>query len=141
MGSEMCIRDRRDFGNFLKRWDGAFAQTLGKQLMAQAVAGLLGGAKVKKHRWTLWGLRIGNPIYVLGQTRSRSQEDLQSEGLDGTLGNSIIDVWGDQDEPGTKCTLQRGTELSNLGRARSGIELVAVPLLMLFGGLALLGLA
>ena len=132
---------RRDFGNFLKRWDGAFAQTLGKQLMAQAVAGLLGGAKVKKHRWTLWGLRIGNPIYVLGQTRSRSQEDLQSEGLDGTLGNSIIDVWGDQDEPGTKCTLQRGTELSNLGRARSGIELVAVPLLMLFGGLALLGLA
>ena len=47
---------RTDYGQYLKRWDGAYAQTLGKQIMAQAVAGLLGGARVKQHRWTLYGL-------------------------------------------------------------------------------------
>ena len=29
---------RTDYGQFLKRWDGAFAESLGKQLMASAVA-------------------------------------------------------------------------------------------------------
>ena len=132
---------RTDYGQYLKRWDGKFAQTLGKQMMSQAIAGMLGGARVKKHRWTLYGLRLGNPVYVLGQTKPRSNDALQAEGLDGTLGNSIIEVWGNEDAPGVKCTLHRGTELSNLGRSRSGFELVMLPLLMMFGGIALFGLA
>ena len=132
---------RSDYGQYLKRWDGAFAQTLGKQLMASAIAGLLGGARVKKHRWTLYGLRLGNPVYVLGQTKPRPSEALQAEGMDGTLGNSIIEVWGNEDAPGVKCIIQRGTELANLGRARSGFELVVVPMLMMLGGLGLIGLA
>ncbi len=132
---------RTDYGQYLKRWDGKFAQTLGKQMMSQAIAGMLGGARVKKHRWTLYGLRLGNPVYVLGQTKPRSNDALQAEGLDGTLGNSIIEVWGNEDAPGVKCTLHRGTELSNLGRSRSGFELVILPLLMMFGGIALFGLA
>ena len=132
---------RTDYGQYLKRWDGAFAQTLGKQLMASAIAGLLGGARVKKHRWTLYGLRLGNPVYILGQTKPRTSEALQAEGLDGTLGNSIIEVWGNEDAPGIKCIMQRGTELSNLGRARSGFELVVLPMMMMFAGLGLIGLA
>ncbi len=132
---------RSDYGQYLKRWDGAFAQTLGKQLMASAIAGLLGGARVKKHRWTLYGLRLGNPVYVLGQTKPRPSEALQAEGLDGTLANSIIEVWGNEDAPGVKCIIQRGTELANLGRARSGFELVVVPMLLMLGGLGLIGLA
>ena len=132
---------RAEYGQYLKRWDGAFAQTLGKQIMASAVAGLLGGARVKKHRWTLYGLRLGNPVYVLGQTKPRPSEALQAEGLDGTLGNSIIEVWGNEDAPGVKCTLQRGTELSNLGSSRSGFEYVVVPILLMLSGLGLIGLA
>jgi len=132
---------RTDYGQYLKRWDGKFAQTLGKQMMSQAIAGMLGGARVKKHRWTLYGLRLGNPVYVLGQTKPRTSDALAAEGLDGTLGNSIIEVWGNEDAPGIKCTLQRGTELSNLGRSRSGFELVMLPIVMLIGGIALIGLA
>jgi hypothetical protein len=132
---------RIDYGQYLKRWDGAFAQTLGKQIMASAVAGMLGGARVKKHRWTLYGLRLGNPVYVLGQTKPRPSEALQAEGLDGTLGNSIIEVWGNEDAPGVKCTLNRGSELSNLGRSRSGFELVILPIIMMIGGISLFGLA
>ena len=132
---------RADYGQYLKRWDGKFAQTLGKQMMSQAIAGMLGGARVKNHRWTLYGLRLGNPVYVLGQTKPRTSDALAAEGLDGTLGNSIIEVWGNEDAPGVKCTLQRGTELANLGRARSGFELVILPIVMMIGGIALIGLA
>ena len=132
---------RAEYGQYLKRWDGAFAQTLGKQIMSQAVAGLLGGARVKKHRWTLYGLRLGNPVYVLGQTKSRPSEALQAEGLDGSLGNSILEVWGNEDAPGVKCVIARGTELSNLGSSRSGFEYLAIPILLMLGGLGLIGLA
>ena len=132
---------RTDYGQYLKRWDGAYAQTLGKQIMAQAVAGLLGGARVKKHRWTLYGLRLGNPVYVLGQTKPRPSDAIQAEGLDGTLGNSIIEVWGNEDAPGVKCTIQRGTELSNLASSRSGFEYLVLPIMLMLGGLGLIGLA
>ncbi|MEL0100630.1 MAG: hypothetical protein VW862_02885, partial [Euryarchaeota archaeon] len=105
------------------------------------VAGLLGGAKVKKHRWTLYGLKLGNPVYVLGETRPRPSEQVAAEGLDGTLGNSIIEVWGNEDAPGVKVTMQRGTELSNVGNSRSSLEMLMAPILLLLGGIALLGLA
>ena len=132
---------RTEWGNYLKRWDGAFAQTLGKQLMAQAVAGMLGGARVKQHRWTLYGLKLGNPVYVLGEAKPRPSEELAAEGLDGTLQNSLLEVWGNEDAPGVKCNIHRGSVLSNLGRSRSGVELVMVPGLIFLGALALLGLA
>jgi hypothetical protein len=132
---------RTEWGNYLKRWDGSFAQTLGKQIMAQAVAGLLGGASVRKHRWTLYGLRLGNPVYLLGSAVPRPQEELAQEGLDGTLQNSLLEVWGHEDAPGVKCNILRGSELSSLGRSRSGMELVMVPALLLLGALALLGIA
>ncbi len=132
---------RNDWGQFLKRWDGAFAQTLGKQIMSQAIAGMLGGARVKKHRWTLYGLKLGNPVYLVGNVKPRNKQELENEGLDGTLQNSIVEVFGDEDSPGTKVTIQRGTELSNLGKSRSGLELVMVPLLLIIGGISMLGFA
>ena len=132
---------RNNWGQYLKRWDGAFAQTLGKQILSQAIAGILGGAKVKKHRWTLYGLKLGNPVYLIGNVKPRSREDLSKEGLDGKLQNSIVEVFGDEDSPGTKVTIQRGSELSNLGKSRSGLELVMLPMLLIIGGISMLGFA
>ena len=132
---------RTEYGQMLKRWEGAFAESLGKQLMAQAAANLLRGTKVTGHRWTIYGLRLGDPVYLLGATKPRPADELQAEGLDGTLGNSTIEVWGDEDAPGTKCTLMRGSELSNIGKSRSGLEMLAPPVLLMLGGLAMLGLA
>ena len=132
---------RTEYGQMLKRWEGAFAESLGKQLMAQAAANLLRGTKVTGHRWTIYGLRLGDPVYLLGATKPRPADELQAEGLDGTLGNSTIEVWGDEDAPGTKCTLMRGSELSNIGKSRSGLEMLAPPMLLMLGGLAMLGLA
>jgi hypothetical protein len=133
---------RTEYGQFIKQWDGAFAQSLGKQMMASAVAGLLRGAKVKQHRWTLYGLRSGDPVYVLGSTKPRPATEVQADPqADGTVGHSTIEVWGDEDAPGMKCTLMRGTELSNVGKSRSGFEMMAPPILLLLGGLSLIGLA
>ena len=132
---------RTDYGQMLKRWEGAFAESLGKQLMSQAAASLLRGTKVVGHRWTLYGLRLGDPVYLLGATKPRPAHELQAEGLDGTLGNSTIEVWGNEDALGMKCTLMRGSELSNVGKSRSGFEMLAPPILLLLGGLSLIGLA
>ena len=133
---------RTNYGQFIKRWDGAFAQTLGKQLMASAVASLLGGARIKKHRWTLYGLRSGDPVYVLGATKPRPATEVQADPqADGTVGHTTIEVWGNEDAPGMKCTLMRGTELSNVGKSRSGLEMMVPPILLLLGGLSLIGLA
>jgi hypothetical protein len=132
---------RTEYGQFLKQWDGAYAKSLGKQLMASVTANLLRDAQVKKHRWRLYGLRSGDPVYVLGAAKPRPAVELQGEGLDGTLGNSTIEVMGDDDGMGMKCTLMRGTELANIGKSRSGFEMLLPPILLLLGGIGLFGLA
>ena len=132
---------RTEYGQFLKQWDGAYAKSLGKQLMASVTANLMRDAQVKKHRWRLYGLRSGDPVYVLGAAKPRPAVELQGEGLDGTLGNSTIEVMGDDDGMGMKCTLMRGTELANIGKSRSGFEMLLPPILLLLGGIGLFGLA
>lgn len=132
---------RSDYGGFLKRWDGAFAETLGKQFMSSLVAGVLGGWRVIDHRWTLYGIKLGNPVYLMGEVKPRSRADIDAENLDGTMQNSIIEVWGDSDGVGQKVTLNRGTELSNIGRSRSTVEMIALPMLLFLGAICLLSLA
>ena len=86
---------RTDYGNYIKHWDGAFAESPGKQFMSSLIAGALGGWRVIDHRWTLYGIRLGNPVYVW-ENRSRL-EDIEAEGLDKTMQNTLIEVWGDKD--------------------------------------------
>ena len=46
---------RTEYGQMLKRWSGAFAESLGKQLMAQATASMFRGTRVTGHCWTIYG--------------------------------------------------------------------------------------
>ena len=82
----------------------------------------------------MYALRVGNPVYILGTTRSRPQEEIQNEGLDGTLQNTLLEVVG-EDAPGIKATLHRGSELANLGKMRSAFEIMMVPLCLTIGGI------
>ena len=93
------------------------------------------------HRWTLYGIKLWNPVYIMGEVKSRSRADIEAENLDGNLQNSIIEVWGDNDGVGQKVTINRGTELSNIGRSRSTVEMVAMPMILFLGALSLLALA
>ena len=131
---------RTNYGNYIKRWDGAFAESLGKQFMSSLIAGVLGGWRVIDHRWTLYGIRLGNPVYIMGEIRSRTNEDIEAEGLDKTMQNTLIEVWGDKDGVGQKVTLNRGTELSNIGRSRSTIEMISLPMLLFIGAICMLAL-
>ena len=132
---------RSDYGDFIKRWDSAFAKSLGQQFFAQLVAGFVGGWRVTDHRWTLYGLKMGNPVYLVGQVKSKSNAMIAEEGLDGTLPNSIIEVFGNEDGPGAKSTLKRGTELTNLGRSRSKAEMILPAMILFLGAISLLVLA
>ena len=132
---------RTDYGNYIKRWDGAFAESLGKQFMASLIAGALGGWRVIDHRWTLYGIKLGNPVYLMGEIRSRPDHEIEAEGLDKTIQNTLIEVWGDKDGIGQKVTLNRGTELSNIGRSRSTVEMISLPMLLLLGAICMFAFA
>ncbi len=125
---------RVDMGNYLRRWESNHADSLRKEFGAEFAARLFTGGDIRKHRWTVYALRVGNPVYLVGTTRSRPQEDIQNEGLDGTLQNSLLEVVG-EDAPGIKATLQRGSELANLGKMRSAFEVMIVPLCLTIGGI------
>ena len=77
----------------------------------------------------------------MGEVKSRPRADIDAENLDGTRQNSIIEVWGNSDGVGQKVTINRGTELSNIGRSRSTVEMIALPMLLFLGALCLLALA
>ena len=132
---------RNEYGNYIKRWDGAFAESLGQQFMSSLIAGVLGGWRVVDHRWTLYGIKLGNPVYIMGEIRSRPNQEIEAEGLDKTMQNTLIEVWGDKDGIGQKVTLNRGTELSNIGRSRSTVEMISLPMLLLLGAICMLALA
>ena len=132
---------RTDYGNYIKRWDGAFAESLGQQFMSSLIAGALGGWRVIDHRWTLYGIKLGNPVYIMGEIRSRPDHEIEAEGLDKTMQNTLIEVWGDKDGIGQKVTLNRGTELSNIGRSRSTVEMISLPMLLFLGAICMFAFA
>ena len=108
-------------------------------MFGQIASQLLGGGRIKKHRWTIWALRLGDPIYVLGNTVSRTDSEIDGEGLDRTKQHHLLKVVG-EDAPGVRAEIRRGTELSSIGRMRSGLEMVAIPLITMLGFIALLGI-
>ncbi len=132
---------RIGWGNHLKQWYATIdTHHLGKDVMARLTTGVLGGGgRIKQHRWTLWGIRTGNPVYINGEVTPRTSEEMASEELDKTSNNAIAKVVG-SDSPGFKARMDRGTELSNLGNSRSSVEAVIMPFLMFLGSLILLGL-
>ena len=132
---------RIGWGNHLKQWYATVdTYKMGRDMMTRLSTGLLsGGGRVKQHRWTLWGLRTGNPVYLTGEVTPRTEEEMAAEGIDKTSNNAIAKVLG-TDAPGFKARLDRGTELTNLGSARSSVEVLIIPFFMFLGSLLLIGL-
>ena len=83
-----------------------------------------------KWRWTLHTISAGDPIYALGYAEQRDMAELESEGLDGSIPQSLLKITGQKDV-GMQSTFQRGTELSVLSNMRSTTEAVVIPVLML----------
>ncbi len=130
---------KKNLGNFIKRWTSSHADTLRDHFKTEFAARLFRDGDVRKHRWTAYALRIGNPVYMLGMVKPRPREELTNEGLDGTIGHSTISVFG-ENSPGMKANLQRGTELANLGTIRSSAELLMMPIVCFICGIAMFAL-
>lgn len=93
---------------------------------------------VKRHRWTLWGLKIGDPCYLLATLQNRNNQALESEQIDRTLQNALLEAVGEK-APGFKPRLEKGTELTALATARSDLEYLIIPTLALIASIIMLG--
>jgi len=130
---------RKDLKKYVKMWTSSHADTLRDHFQTEFAARLFMDGDVRKHRWTAFALRIGNPVYLLGMVKPRSRAELDAEQIDGTVGHTTISVHG-EDTPGMKANIQRGTELANLGRIRSSAELLIMPIVCVLCGIALFAL-
>ena len=127
---------RRDWGQQIKRWESNHDNNIGRELFGQVASQLLHGGRIKKHRWTVWALRLGDPVYLLGNTVSRTDAEIDAEGMVRSKQHQLLKVVG-EDAPGVRAEIRRGTELSNIGRMRSGIEMVAIPFAIMLGFIGL----
>tara|TARA_B110001452_G_scaffold257659_1_gene252068 strand:- start:790 stop:2163 length:1374 start_codon:yes stop_codon:yes gene_type:complete len=82
-------------------------------------------------RWTLYGLRLGDPLYIYGEVTSRPQEEIAEEKLDGTLDHSLLKVIGNEDPPNRELILIQGTEYSMVPYAYSMMETLYLPVFYL----------
>tara|TARA_B100001093_G_scaffold299376_1_gene285448 strand:+ start:2819 stop:4192 length:1374 start_codon:yes stop_codon:yes gene_type:complete len=130
---------KKDLGNYVKRWTSSHADTLRDHFQTEFAARLFRNGDVRKHRWTAYALRIGNPVYLLGMVKPRSNEEMAQENLDGTVGHTAISVHG-ENSPGMKANIQRGTELANLGKIRSSAELLIMPIVCILCGISMFAL-
>ena len=130
---------KKDLGNYVKRWTSSHADTLRDHFQTEFAARLFRNGDVRKHRWTAHALRIGNPVYLMGMVKPRSNEEMAQEHLDGTVGHTAISVHG-ENSPGMKANIQRGTELANLGRIRSSAELLIMPIVCILCGISMFAL-
>lgn len=126
-----------DYGQYLKRWESSHADTLKAHVGMELAARIFTNGDVRKHRWTVYALRLGNPVYMLGNVQSRNRGEIESLGLDSSVAHHNVEVTG-EDNQGMKAMMMRGTELSNIGRFRSTTELMILPILAVMVGIGLL---
>ena len=130
---------KKDLGNYVKMWTSSHADTLRDHFQTEFAARLFRNGDVRKHRWTAYALRIGNPVYLMGMVKPLSNEEMAQENLDGTVGHTAISVHG-ENTPGMKANIQRGTELANLGSIRSSAELLIMPIVCIICGISMFAL-
>ncbi|MGB1588231.1 MAG: hypothetical protein ACPHJD_05395 [Poseidonia sp.] len=84
-------------------------------------------------KWTVAGFGIGDPIYILGDCVSRTEQDKQDWGSDPVLANALVTMVPSA-HTGDPSVIHYGTEIDLLSKNRSIFEIFIVPLLVfLFG--------
>lgn len=124
----------KEYGNHLIQWECKHDLR-----MKGLFTNIMMSGDIKRHRWTLWGLKIGDPCYMLATLRSRNDQDLASEQIDRTLQNALLEAVGEK-APGFKPRLEKGTELTALATAKSDLEYLIIPTVALLASIILLGI-
>ena len=129
------FRNDNDFGDHLIQWECNHHGNLGN-LFGNVFSMFVANERILRHRWTLWGLKLGDPCYVMGMIKPRTNEEMSHDKqVDTTLQNSIIYAVGEK-SPGFEPRLEKGTELTAISSAKSQIENIGFPILGLVIGIA-----
>jgi hypothetical protein len=92
--------------------------------------------RILRHKWTLFGLAIGDPCYLIGYAKPRDPKNRdikeqiemsESEILNNEhVQNRLLEVIG-EDGATNEARLERGSELAVLANSRSNIEYLLIP--------------
>ena len=88
--------------------------------------GLVATWQIGDLKWNVWGLGIGDPVYVLGDCVPRSHDHMEEWGRDESLASSLVMMVPSTDT-GETSILQYGTELNLIANNRSIFEILVVP--------------
>ncbi len=86
---------------------------------------------VGKVRWTLYGLRLGDPVYIRGELSSRPKKELAEENLIDAPKNALMKVQGQNKTPEYEYVLAQGSEHSILAYTYSVFETFYLPMFYL----------
>lgn len=82
-------------------------------------------------RWTLYGLRLGDPVYIRGELTSRPKKELAEEKLIDAPKNALMKVQGQNVMAEDEYVLAQGSEHSILAYAYSVFETFYLPMFYL----------
>tara|TARA_Y100001970_G_scaffold294162_1_gene447740 strand:+ start:12202 stop:13785 length:1584 start_codon:yes stop_codon:yes gene_type:complete len=117
-----------ELGQYLIQWECAHDLSLKGLFTSLAVSGF--GGSIKRHKWTMYGIKIGDPIYLTGEIRNRSDKELKKESInpykDRTRKSASLEVVG-KNSPALTAYLERGSELGALSGTRSSFDYLIPP--------------
>ncbi len=126
--------EEQNLGDYMRMWEVDHNQTIINAL-GSLITTTFGGWTILKHKWTLWGLSLGDPVYLLGKATNRPKGEMADEHITSRAQHTLMHVIG---ESGVNfdARMERGSELGVLGRVRSQIEYKLIPGIIAAGALA-----
>ncbi len=124
----------REYGDHLIQWECRHDMRI-----RGLFTNLFMDGDIRRHRWTLWGLKIGDPCYMLATMKTRSHDALNREDVPRTIQNALLEAVGEK-APQFKPRLEKGTELTALAGVRSQLEYLIIPTLALLAAISMLAL-
>ena len=123
----------QELGTYIRKWEVDHNRNLG-EIFGSLITTTFGGWMILEHKWTLWGLALGDPCYILGKAESRSKDMKKEEwfaedGITPIRRNDqqlLMQVVGESGV-GFAARLERGTELGVLGKVKSQFEYKIIP--------------
>ena len=125
--------ENQELGTYIRKWEVDHNRNLG-EIFGSLITTTFGGWTILEHKWTLWGLALGDPCYILGKAENRSKDMKKEEwfaedGITPIRRNNqqlLMQVVGESGV-GFAARLERGSELGVLGKVKSQIEYKVIP--------------
>ncbi len=123
----------QELGEYIRIWEVDHNRNLG-EIFGSLITTTFGGWTILKHKWTLWGLALGDPCYILGKAENRSknmkkEKWFAEDGITPIRRNDqqlLMQVVGESGV-GFAARLERGSELGVLGKVKSQFEYKIIP--------------